>query len=117
MKELFSNINFKLLFAGNLVSEVGNSLFNVAMSFYVLELTDENVAAMGMFLFVVTGARIIASPLAGVLVDRWNRVKVIYITDYIRGILFVILGIYIIGGPSDSNIVIALYVIGILSSF
>lgn len=117
MKELFKNINFKLLFAGNLVSEVGNSLFNVAMSFYVLELTDENVAAMGMFLFVVTGARILASPLAGVLVDRWNRVKVIYFTDYIRGLLFVVLGIYIISNPSDSSIVFALYLIGILSSF
>ena len=35
--------------------------------------------------------------------------------NYIK-IIF-ILGIYIIGGPSDSNIVIALYVIGILSSF
>jgi len=117
MKELFSNFNFRLLFAGNLVSEVGNSLFNVAMSFYVLELTDENVAAMGMFLFVVTGARILASPLAGVLVDRWNRVRVIYMTDYIRGLLFVVLGIYIVGGPSDGNIVFALYIIGILSSF
>ncbi len=116
MKELFSNINFKLLFAGNLVSEVGNSLFNVAMSFYVLELTDENVAAMGMFLFVVTGMRILASPLAGVLVDRWKSIRVIYMTDYMRAILFVLLGLYIIGGPTDGKIVIVLYVIGILSS-
>ena len=116
MKELFKNINFRLLFAGNLVSEIGNSLFNVAMSFYILELTDENVAAMGMFLFVVTGTRILASPLAGVLVDRWNRIKVIYMTDYMRGLLFVLLGIYIFSGPNDSSIVVSLYVIGILSS-
>ena len=116
MRKLFENINFRLLFAGNLVSEVGNSLFNVAMSFYVLELTDENVAAMGMFLFVVTGIRILASPLAGVLVDRWKSIRVIYMTDYARAILFVLLGLYIIGGPSDGKIVIALYIIGILSS-
>ncbi len=116
MKELFSNINFKLLFAGNLVSEVGNSLFQVAMSFYVLELTDGKIEAMGLFLFVVTGSRILASPLAGVLVDRWNRVRVIYMTDYLRAILFVLLGLYIISGPSTGNIITGLYVIGILSS-
>jgi MFS family permease len=115
MKELFSNINFRLLFAGNLVSEIGNSLFNVAMSFYVLELTGSTVS-MGYFLFAVTGARIVASPLAGVLVDRWKRVRVIYMTDYFRAILFVLLGLYIVGGPTDSNIIVSLYVIGIMSS-
>ena len=115
MKELFKNNNFKLLFAGNLVSEIGNSLFNVAMSFYILELTESTVS-MGLFLFAVTFARIAASPLAGVLVDRWNRVRVIYMTDYVRAILFVLLGLYIIGSPSDNNIIIALYISGILSS-
>lgn len=115
MKELFENNNFKLLFAGNLVSEIGNSLFNVAMSFYILELTESTVS-MGLFLFAVTFARIAASPLAGVLVDRWNRVRVIYMTDYVRAILFVLLGLYIIGSPSDNNIILALYISGILSS-
>ncbi|KFZ26707.1 MAG: putative bacilysin exporter BacE [Candidatus Izimaplasma bacterium HR2] len=115
MKELFKNNNFNLLFAGNLVSEIGNSLFNVAMSFYILELTESTVS-MGLFLFVVTFARIVASPLAGVLVDRWNRVRVIYMTDYVRAILFVLLGLYIIGSPSDNNIILALYISGILSS-
>lgn len=116
MKKLFKNNNFRLLFMGNLVSEVGNSLFNVAMSFYVLHLTDNSVAAMGIFLFVVTFTRILASPLSGVLVDRGNSVKVIYLTDYARGILFVLLWLYIISGPSGSNIIVALYTIGILSS-
>ncbi len=115
MKELFKNNNFKLLFTGNLVSEIGNSLFNVAMSFYILELTESTVS-MGLFLFVVTFARIAASPLAGVLVDRWNRVRVIYMTDYVRAIIFVLLGLYVIGSPSDNNIILALYISGVSSS-
>jgi len=116
MKKLFKNINFQLLFAGNLVSEVGNSLFNVAMSFYILDLTDNNPIAMGVFLFVVTGMRIVASPLAGVLVDRWNRVKVIFMTDYFRATLFVFLGIFILSDPSNGEIIASLYIVGILSS-
>lgn len=115
MKKLFSNINFRLLFAGNLVSEVGNSLFNVALSFYVLDLTG-SVVSMGLFLFVVTGTRVLASPIAGVLVERWNRVRTIYITDYLRGIMFLLLLIFILSNPTSNQIILSLYVIGTLSS-
>ncbi len=115
MKKLFKNMNFKLLFAGNLVSEIGNSLLGVAMSFYILDLTD-SALSMGLFLFVVLGTRILVSPLAGVLVDRWNRVRVLYTTDYIRGAMYVLLGVFIASNPSQDNIIISLYVIGVLSS-
>ena len=115
MRELFRNNNFKLLFAGNLVSEIGNSLFGIALSFYILDLTDSSLS-MGLFLFVIIGTRVLFSPLAGVLVDRWNRVRVIYMTDFIRAGLYVLLGFYIATNPTLDNIIISLYIIGILSS-
>ena len=116
MKELFKNVNFKLLFAGNLVSEIGNSLFGIALSFYVLDLTDNSGLSMALFLSAIIGTRILFSPLAGVLVDRWNKVRVIYMTDYIRGILYVLLLVFILSNPSNDKIIISLYVIGILSN-
>ena len=116
MKELFKNVNFKLLFAGNLVSEIGNSLFGIALSFYVLDLTDDSGLSMALFLSAIIGTRILFSPLAGVLVDRWNKVRVIYMTDYIRGILYVSLLVFILSNPSNDNIIMSLYVIGILSN-
>lgn len=115
MRKLFRNNSFKLLFAGNLVSEIGNSLFGIALSFYILDLTSSSLS-MGLFLFVIIGTRILISPLAGVLVDRWNRVRVIYMTDFVRAILYVLLGFYIATNPSVDNIIISLYVIGVLSS-
>ena len=93
MKELFKNKSFSLLFTGSLVSEIGNSLFGVAMSFYILDLTGDSALSMGLFFFVITMTRVLASPIAGVLVYRWNRVRVIYITDFIRGCVFVFAGI------------------------
>ncbi|MBN2605607.1 MAG: MFS transporter [Bacilli bacterium] len=115
MKKLFSNKSFILLFAGNLVSEIGNSLFSIALSFYILDLSNSGLA-MGAFLFVAMGSRILVSPLAGVLVDRWNRVRVIYVTDFIRGIVFVLLLLYIMSNPSTTQIIVSLYVIGIISN-
>lgn len=115
MGKLFSNKSFILLFAGNLVSEIGNSLFSLALSFYILDLTGSGLG-MGAFLFVVMGSRILASPLAGVLVDRWNRVRVIYMMDYIRGVVFILLLLFIMSNPSNQNIIISLYVVGIISN-
>ncbi len=115
MKELFKNNSYKLLFAGNLVSEIGNSLMGIAMSFYILDLTGSSLS-MGLFLFVIIGSRILVAPLAGVLVDRWNRVKVIYRTDYIRGVLYVLLALFIASNPSVENIILSLYVVGVISS-
>lgn len=115
MRKLFSNVNFRLLFAGNLVSEIGNSVFGVALSFYVYELTG-SAASMGLFLFAVTGARVFVSPFAGVLVERWNRVRTIYMTDYLRAILFILLLLFILSNPTTNQIIASLYVIGVLSS-
>jgi len=115
MKKLFKNNSYKLLFAGNLVSEIGNSLMGIAMSFYILDLTGSSLS-MGLFLFVIIGTRILFAPLAGVLVDRWSRVKVIYMTDYIRGGLYFILALFLITNPSVDRIILSLYVSGILSS-
>ena len=115
MKVLFKNNNYKLLFAGNLVSEIGNSLMGIAMSFYILDLTGSSLS-MGLFLFVVIGSRILFSPIAGVLVDRFNRVRVIYMTDYIRTILYVVLALYIATSPTVDNIILSLYITGVLSS-
>ncbi len=115
MKELFKNNSYKLLFTGNLVSEIGNSLMGIAMSFYILDLTGSSLS-MGLFLFVVIGARIVFSPLAGVLVDRFNRVRVIYMTDYARAILYVGLALFIATSPSVDKIILSLYITGVLAS-
>jgi len=115
MKVLFKNNSYKLLFAGNLVSEIGNSLMGIAMSFYILDLTGSSLS-MGLFLFVIIGTRILFAPLAGVLVDRWNRVRVIYMTDYVRGGLYFVLALFIATNPTVDNIILGLYVIGVLSN-
>ena len=115
MKKLFKNNSYKLLFAGNLVSEIGNSLMGIALSFYILDLTGSSLS-MGFFLFVVIGIRILVSPIAGVLVDRWNRVRVIYMTDFVRGGLYALLFLFLVTNPTLDSLILSLYVIGILSS-
>lgn len=88
MRDLFKNKNFALLFSGSLVSELGNVLFAFAGGLYVADLTNSPIM-LGVVMAVGAFARLVASPVAGVLVDRWNRVRIIYLTDFFRGVMYI----------------------------
>ncbi|QMS85287.1 MFS transporter [Candidatus Xianfuyuplasma coldseepsis] len=130
MKELFRNKNFTLLFLGNFVSELGNVLFGFVAGLYVQDLAIKSGGEIlgvpsGMMLgtFMALGAiiRVALTPIAGVLVDRWNKVKIIYLTDYLRGIMFVVVGyVFFIGVPNDTAMIILLgitVISGVVSAF
>ncbi len=112
MKKLFKNRSFTLLFAGGLVSNIGNELFLFAVGLYILDITGSGLS-MSIFIALGFGFKTLFSPVAGVLIDRWNKVKILYITDFIRGFLFVTAGIIMASGISPQESIILLYIITI----
>ncbi len=85
-KDLFKNKNFTLLMMGILISNKGNILQQFALSLYVLQKTGSGV----LFASVVSIAiipQLVLGPFIGVFIDRWNRKKVIIISDFLAGIL------------------------------
>ncbi len=96
MKNLFKNKSFFLLFQGALVSSIGTSLYSFAAGVYILTIFPEEVFGnAGAFYFAIVSAapiitRLIISPIAGALVDKWHRIRIIYLTDFINGILFLV---------------------------
>jgi len=116
MHLLKKNRSFALLFFGSLVSEIGNILYGFAIALYILSVTG-SASSMAIFMSVSTAVRVLSSPLAGVIVDKVDRIKIIYMTDYIRAALFLSAGILMAGNWSSTNIIIMLYVMSILSSF
>lgn len=79
------NNNFWLLWQGQFVSVFGDAVYDIALSFFVLELTG-STAVMGTIMAFVTIPRVIMGPLSGVVVDNYNRKKLIVLADVIRGI-------------------------------
>lgn len=116
MKELFKNKSFSLLFTGNLVSEMGNVLFGFVAGLYVTDLTGDPIM-LGLFMSLGAAVRLVFSPVAGVLVDRWNKVRIIYMTDYIRGIIFLLVGYVFFVGVSDTVAISILLMVTALSGF
>ncbi|MEF9992496.1 MAG: MFS transporter [Romboutsia sp.] len=87
------NKNFFLLWQGQLVSCLGDALYSIALGFWVLEKTGSSTT-MGVVLASISIPRIIFGPIGGVIVDRFDRKKIILLGDFIRGfgMLFVAYG-------------------------
>src|SRR4051794_32826923 len=81
---LRSNRNFRLLFFGQTVSQLGDWFNSVAVFALLLDLTGSATAVAWMMIVqFLPGA--IFGPMAGVLVDRVNRRRLMIATDLLRG--------------------------------
>lgn len=92
MNLLKHNQNFRLVFIGALVSSVGDVLFSFAMGLYILEVTH---SALMLSIYGVIGGVtwILLAPFGGVLVDRMSRVKIVYMTDFVRALNMMFCGV------------------------
>ena len=89
-RNVFFNRNYRLVFFGALVSELGAILYSFAVSFYILEITDNNAFLQGLYLALCGGMLLLATPVGGVLGDRFNKAKIMFLCDYIKGGIIVL---------------------------
>lgn len=112
---VFANKNYLLVFMGALVSELGAILYNFAVSFYILEISSNNALLQGMYLGMCGVAMLLFTPIGGVLADRFNKAKIMYISDYLKGGLIILAAMLLMFMEAKEQIVI-LFILGILSN-
>ena len=86
------NINFLLLWQGQFVSALGDVAYTISLGFWVLATTG-STALMGSIMAATLIPRVVIAPFAGVYVDRHSRKRLLIITDIIRGVMIVLIGI------------------------
>ena len=89
-ENVFSQRNFRLVFFGALVSELGALLYNFAVSFYILEISGNNAFLQGLYLALCGVAMLVFTPIGGVLGDRFSKAKIMYVCDYLKGGLIIL---------------------------
>jgi len=86
---LVRNRNYRYTWLGQIVSEVGDHFNNIAVLSLAVQETHNGVAVMGVLLSRAIPA-VLIGPLAGVMLDRFDRRRIMIASDLIRG--FIALG-------------------------
>lgn len=80
------NRNYRLLWSGQVVSQLGDWFNSVAVYALLLELTG-NATSVALMIVVQFLPQAVIGPLAGVVVDRFDRRRIMIVADIVRGAL------------------------------
>lgn len=109
--------NYRLFFTGQSISLVGTWLTKVATSWLVYRLTG-SAWLLGVVAFAGQIPTFVLAPLAGVLVDRWNRRRVLLTTQTLSMLQSALLATLTLGGCIRVWEVVALNVLqGLIDAF
>ncbi len=102
MNRTFSSLsiyNYRMWFIGALVANIGTWMQRIAQDWLVLtELTDNSGFAVGIVTALQFIPAVLLTPLAGVLTDRFNRRKILILTQTALGLLAASLGAMVLAG-------------------
>lgn len=89
-----SERSFLYLWLGEIFTQIAVNLFNFFLILIVFQQTHSNTAVSGTVISFIIPPIIFGS-LAGVYVDRWDKKKVLIVTNFIRALLLILLAFFI----------------------
>ncbi len=113
---LLHNRSFILLLLGNFVSRTGTVIYNIALSWWITTQTGSTVA-IGYILGASTIGTVLALPISGVIVDYFNKKKILIVTDSISAIAGIWVSILIYREVENTFLyIVASFILGLCSS-
>lgn len=77
---------FSVVWLGQLVSSLGSGLTGFALPVWIYQKTG-SAEAFGLLFFAATVPAVLLSPFAGALVDRWDRRRVLVVSDALSALM------------------------------
>jgi MFS family permease len=109
--------NYRLFFGGQSVSLVGTWITRVATSWLVYRLTG-SLLLLGVVSFCGQIPTLLLAPFAGVLVDRWNRHRILVVTQVLSMLQSIALAVTVFSGDVSVTLVLVLQVAqGFINAF
>src|SRR5215212_11613152 len=84
VREMLKFRDFRLLWLGQIISDFGDGLTTLALFILVNQLTG-STAALATMAIVLAIPQVTFGLLAGVYVDRWDRKRIMILSDLLRG--------------------------------
>lgn len=111
---LRGNRNFRLLWLGQVVSQLGDWFDTIALYTLLSKLTTDSGRAIGLLLVARFVPSFIVGTLSGVIVDRFSRRMIMIVSDVMRAL--VVLGFLLVRRPDQVWIVYVLTVLQLVFS-
>src|SRR5215469_14803606 len=83
---LRTNRNYRYTWLGQVVSEIGDYFNNIAVFSLVMEVSGSGLVVSGVMLSRAIPA-VLAGPAAGVVLDRFDRRRIMLASDLIRAVV------------------------------
>lgn len=111
--------NYRLWAAGALVSNVGTWMQRTAQDWIVLaELTPNSASAVGIVMALQFGPSLALFPLTGYAADRFDRRKVLLVTQSTQGLLALGLGVLTVAGAVQLwHVYVFAFLLGCVTAF
>ncbi|WP_306232248.1 MFS transporter [Agrococcus beijingensis] len=91
--------NYRTWFTGALISNVGAWMQSTALSWTVLTvLTANDATAVGLNMALQFGPQLLLVPVSGLIADKYDRRKILLVTQSAMGVLALILGVVVTAG-------------------
>jgi MFS family permease len=109
--------NYRLFFGGQGISLIGTWMQQIAMSWLVYRLTN-SVFLLGLIGFSSQISSLFFSPFAGVLSDRWNRHRILVVTQSLAMIqAFILASLTLMGVVAVHHLIILSIFLGLVNAF
>jgi DHA3 family macrolide efflux protein-like MFS transporter len=95
---------FFLIWIGQLVSLVGTQLTGFALGVWIYQRTG-SVTQFALVTLSTNLPGVVLAPLAGVLVDRWDRRRVMIVSDFCAGLITLALVLFVLNNRLDLLVV------------
>jgi MFS family permease len=109
--------NYRLYFAGQGISLVGTWMQQIAISWVVFQMTQSSFQ-LSLVLFAGQIPALFLSPVAGVLIDRWNRHRILLLTQTLAMMQAFLLALLTWSGRLDVGLLVGLSLfLGMVNTF
>src|SRR6476469_6810293 len=97
MRAILQNKALRYVFGANMISMLGSGMNSAAVAWYILQAPPSEVA-LGTFAVLQTLPAILMLPLAGVLIDREDRRRLVMMLDAIRAVIILVVAVLAFAG-------------------
>ncbi|HAJ56504.1 MAG TPA: hypothetical protein DCL35_01910 [Candidatus Omnitrophica bacterium] len=95
-RNVLGNRNFSLLWIGQIISQFGDRLNQMALIALIYRFAPGSTTQMAKVMSFTIIPVFLIGPIAGVYVDRWDRRRTMVVCDILRGILILFIPFYFI---------------------